>query len=61
VKLDDDTVELVGADGKTLTLMPVLNHRGEERISLIREGGEGGDFSEHELVEAIRWFMSERM
>lgn len=48
---------LTGSDGQLLMMVPVA----PGDVSLVREGGEGGNFSEAELVEVIRQFMSERL
>ena len=63
MKLGQNVVSMEGADGKLLVLTPAYSaHDGANvKICLIRDGGEGGHFSEAELVEVIRQFMSERM
>ncbi len=58
MKLGQNVVSMESADGKLLVLTPVPS---TGMICLIRDGGEGGHFSEAELVEVIRQFMSERM
>ncbi len=58
MKLGQNVVSMESADGKLLVLTPVA---GKGMICLISDGGEGGHFSEAELVEVIRQFMSERM